>query len=88
MTPQISQILSILNTFPRKRVPLYRKDYEVLEQHIPIRAELVIKDKKDNPSIFLVDKESTIKALKERFKLNSIADVSRKLKEIKNEVDS
>lgn len=60
-------MLSLMQSFPRKLVPMYRHEYEGLRVLVGNVHERIIKDEHGHPKVFMVNKETAITKLKQMY---------------------
>lgn len=64
---EVHTMLTLLQNFPRKLVPLYRADYEKIRIVIGNVHKRVIKDQDNKPVVFMVDRDEAVRLLKNTY---------------------
>jgi len=78
---QVNLLLNAINRCKFKQLPMYKAEFEMLRRLAPISPERVVRDQNGNVKVFYIDKEKTIRILKNIYSFKSKEEAVNQVKE-------
>lgn len=84
---KVSIWIKIIGNFKKgKLFPMFPNDYKEIQSLVFVEPDRVIRDKKGNPTIIMVDKQKLLTRLKDRFKFFTKEEATEELKLVNEEI--
>lgn len=82
LNSRVSLWLHLLSKSKLQLVPVYTREFQNLHQIAPIHPEKVVRNNDGEPRIFYVNRDKTIKVLKDLYRFHSKEDATKVIKDV------